>query len=102
MVVVRIVGAKKDLDIPLMAKAYDHRFCQEMDSAEYPSERLQCRAMKTNEANTDRMLELLQGSKIPNFLGEYTCRSQESATMVFDYPDVILLTLVNIQTLADI
>src|SRR5579862_4285568 len=36
VVIVRIVGAKLGLDGPLVAKFYDHRFCQEVDSAEWP------------------------------------------------------------------
>src|SRR5271155_5407352 len=51
VVIVRIIGAvSKSLDVPLVAKFYDPRFCQEVDSSEWPGGRPQlCAVMKTNE-----------------------------------------------------
>ena len=58
--------------------------------------------MKTNESEAYRTLEPLQGSEIPNFLGEYTCCSPETAATAFNYPDAILLEFIDLPTLADI
>jgi serine/threonine protein kinase len=104
VVMVRIIGAEcKGLDVPLVAKFYDPRFCQEVDSCDWPGGRPQfCAATKTNESKAYRTLEPLQGSEIPNFLGEYTCCSPKSATTTFDYPYAILLELIDLPTLADI
>jgi len=104
VVIVRVVDAvSKVLDEPLVAKFYDPRFCQQVDSAEWPGGRRQlCDVMKTNESKAYRTLEPLQGSEIPNFLGEYTCSHPDTVATGFDYPDAILLELINLHTLADI
>jgi serine/threonine protein kinase len=104
VVIVRIIGAvSMGLDVPLVAKFYDPRFCQEVDFSEWPGGRLQrCAVMKTNESKAYRTLEPLQGSEIPNYLGEYTCCSPETAATAYDYPDAILLEFIDLPTLADI
>lgn len=103
VVFVRIIGERKGLDLPLVAKFYDHRFFQEVDPAEWPGGRLQrCLTMRSNELKAYQTLQPLQGSEIPKFLGEYTCRNPQTTDTAFSFPDAILLEFVDLQTLADI
>jgi serine/threonine protein kinase len=104
VLVVRIVNqVNNTLDVPLVAKFYDARFCPEVDFTEWPGGRLQlCAAMKTNESKAYQKLEPLQGSEIPKFLGEYTCCHPDNAVMRIGYPDAILLEFVDLHSLADI
>ena len=60
------------------------------------------RITRSNELKAYRTLQLLQGSEIPNFLGEYTCRNPQTTDTAFSFPDAILLEFVDLQTLADI